>query len=182
MTATSAHPTRTALLSAGLRLAERDGLAKVSVNGIVREARVAKGTFYVHFPDRRDYFVALHRDFHDALERDVESATAPVDGARERLEAGATAYLDGCLRQSGVKALLLEARAEPAVHAEVRSRNRRFAHRARGEFATLGWPAPEHAARLFVAMAAETALGELEAGRRVQALRDTLLMFLRAKG
>jgi hypothetical protein len=98
------------------------------------------------------------------------------------LEAGVAAYLDGCLRQNGVKALLLEARAEPAVHAEVRSRNRRFAHRARAELAQMGWPEPEHAARLFVAMAAEAALGELEAGQRVPALRDTLFAYLRARG
>jgi AcrR family transcriptional regulator len=178
LSATSTHPTRAALLEAGLRLAERDGLAQVSVNAIVREAGVAKGTFYVHFPDRKDYLVALHRDFHDALERDVEGATAPLSDARERLEAGAVAYLDGCLRASGVKALLLEARAEAAVHLEVRARNRRFAHRAQREFAQMGWPEPAHAARLFVAMAAEAALVELEAGARVPAMRDTLRRFV----
>lgn len=178
MSGTAAHPTRLALLQAGLRLAERDGLGNVSVNAIVREAGVAKGTFYVHFPDRKDYFVALHRDFHDALERDVEDATNPLDDPRERLEAGATAYLDGCLRSSGVKALLLEARAEPAVHQEVRSRNKRFSHRAQREFAAMGWPEPAHAARLFVAMAAEAALVELEAGHRVPAMRDTLRRFV----
>ena len=45
--------TRESLIDAGLRLAERTGLAGLSVNLIVGEAGVAKGTFFHHFGDRR---------------------------------------------------------------------------------------------------------------------------------
>ena len=51
------HPTRNALLEAGLKIAEAEGLAHMTVDQIVREAGVAKGTFYVHFSDRVAFLV-----------------------------------------------------------------------------------------------------------------------------
>ena len=41
--------TREALLDAGAVVAERDGLAGLSVSAVAEAAGVAKGTFYVHF-------------------------------------------------------------------------------------------------------------------------------------
>ena len=47
-----AAATREQLIAAGLSLAERTGLSGMSVNQIVAEAGVAKGTFFHHFRDR----------------------------------------------------------------------------------------------------------------------------------
>src|ERR1700740_475100 len=107
--------TREALVDAGLRLAERTGLAGLSVNLIVQEAGVAKGTFFHHFGDRASYLLALHREFHDRWTIQVQAAIDGIPPGSRRLTAVATTYLDGCLRDRGVRALLLEARAEPAV-------------------------------------------------------------------
>jgi AcrR family transcriptional regulator len=172
------HPTRDQLLEAGLALAENGSLARMSVNTLVQAAGVAKGTFYVHFPSQDEYLVALHRHFHDSLMREISMAVKSLPRGAARLVRGTEAYLDGCLSRRGVKALLFDARALPAVADEVRARNRMFHTHFAGEFSALGWPDPEAAMRLFVAMAAETALGEMEAGRVQPALRKALWRFL----
>src|ERR1700759_2320172 len=110
--------TRESLIDAGLRLAERTGLAGLSVNLIVGEAGVAKGTFFHHFGDRASYLLALHREFHDRLLAGIERVTAGMPPGRQRLIKSAATYLDGCLRDRGIRALLLEARAEPAIAEE----------------------------------------------------------------
>ena len=68
--------TRQALLDAGVAVAEAQGLAGLSVNRVVAEAGVAKGTFYVHFEDRNAFVDALHARFHDRVEEKVGEATA----------------------------------------------------------------------------------------------------------
>ena len=111
----SAARTRAALIDSGLRLAERVGLAGVSVNVLVEELGVAKGTFFHHFGSRANFLLALHREFHDRLRAEIATTVADCPPGLQRLLATSTAYLDACLRDRGVKALLLEARAEPLV-------------------------------------------------------------------
>jgi TetR/AcrR family transcriptional regulator, transcriptional repressor for nem operon len=172
------HPTREALLQAGLRLAEQHGLANMSVNEVVAAAGVAKGTFYVHFPDRTAYLVALHQWFHDQLKAAVLAATADLAPGPDRLQRGALAYLDGCLQAKAVKALLLEARSEPAIMDEVKRRNADFGELARQDIAAMGWPHAAITARFFVVMTAEAAIIELELGHADAATRDALFQFL----
>ncbi|MGQ0831954.1 MAG: TetR/AcrR family transcriptional regulator [Microthrixaceae bacterium] len=166
--------TRQRLLDAGLAAADEVGLGELSVNDIVTRAQLAKGTFYVHFPDRTAFLVALHRRFHDELRAAMRAATATLPAGGERLRRGATAYLDGCLRATGVKAMLLQARGVPAIAAEVARSNDRFALASVADFETLGGPHPTETARLFVAMAAEVALLECASGRRSSKLRSAL--------
>ncbi len=172
------HPTHDTLLQAGLRLAEQHGLTHMSVNAIVAEAGVAKGTFYVHFPDRTAYLVALHQWFHDRLKQTILTATADLEPGLERLRRGALAYLDGCLQGQAVKALLLEARGEPAIAEQVQHRNADFARLVQPNFEAMGWPHVEATARLYVAMTAEAALIELESGRANESLRAALFQFV----
>ena len=168
------HPTRELLLQTGLQLAEAHGLAAMSVNAIVAEANVAKGTFYVHFEDRTAFLVALHRWFHDRLKLSILNATADQEPGQDRLQRGTNAYLDGCLQGKAVKALLLEARSEPAITDEVQRRNADFAQIAQADFAAMDWPNPEICARLYITMCAEVALIELERGHAEDKARSTL--------
>src|ERR1700721_3370147 len=80
--------TRESLIDAGLRLAERTGLAGLSVNLIVGEAGVAKGTFFHHFGDRASYLLALHREFHERLATQIKPATHATPPGRRRLPPG----------------------------------------------------------------------------------------------
>ncbi|GAA1683728.1 hypothetical protein GCM10009765_36220 [Fodinicola feengrottensis] len=170
----AAELTREALLDAGLAVAERHGLGGMSVNRIVTQAGVAKGTFYVHFPDRSAFLSALHGNFHDRVTVAVTAATAGLEPGLGRLRQGMTTYLDACLAARGVKALLLEARNDDSVAAEVALRNDAFAQFAAPDLRAMGWRQPVAAARLLIAMAAETALVELVNGRRDSTSRRVL--------
>lgn len=174
--------TKTALLEAGLRVFEKKGLAEMRVDDVVAEAGVAKGTFYLYFKDRAAYLLGLHRDFHDALRVEILEKAAQLPHGRERLLLGTTVYLDGCLKKSGVKAMLFEARSEPALRDEVFARNENFAAVVAEDFKAMGWKNPAAAAKLFVAMAAEAALSEMQAGKKLAPLRAALGDFLTPPG
>lgn len=174
-----APSTRDALLAAGVAVAEQHGLAGMSVNRVVAEAGVAKGTFYVHFTDREAFVDALHSGFYARVDEAVATAARDAPPGRERLLRGAVAYLDACLADRGVKALLLEARADGAIPGRASAREQRFAELSTPGFRAMGWRDARVAARLFVRMISEGAIVELEAGRRVPAVRRTVARFLR---
>jgi TetR/AcrR family transcriptional repressor of nem operon len=164
--ADSAVRTREALLKAGLDIAEQHGLAAMSVNRVVAAAGVAKGTFYVHFPDRGAFLNALHQRFHQLVSMSVAEAMDAVPPGRERLRRGMETYLDVCLQYNGVKAMLLEARNDPAVSGQVAARTASFAAHAEPDLRAMGWPDAPSAARLVVAMSAELSLIEQVGGVR----------------
>lgn len=172
------EPTREKLLAAGEQLAAERSLGELRIEAITARTGVAKGTFYVHFRTRADYLVALHRRFHDRLAAGIDSALARQPPGRARLLAGSFAYLDGCLAEAALKALLLGARVEPDIQQEVAKQNARFSRLAAQDLAALQVPAAAEAARLWVAMVAEAALAEGEAGATLPALRTTLAAFL----
>ncbi|MEO8608286.1 MAG: helix-turn-helix domain-containing protein [Chloroflexota bacterium] len=172
------HPTYDSLIDAGFQLAEEHGLAAMSVNDVVERAGVAKGTFYVHFPNRTAYLIALHRSFHDDLKVRILEATQNIPPGAERLRVGVEAYLDGCLDGRAVKALLFDARGENAIREEVQRRNVDFAQLVQDDFAAMGDPYAAKSARLAVAMGAEAALIELESGGRDDDMRAALIAFV----
>ena len=106
------HPTSETLLDAGVAVAERHGLAGLSVNRVVALAGVAKGTFYVHFRDRDAFVDALDARFHARVAEAVAAATAGMPDGAQKLLRGAEAYLDVCLQDRAVKALAHEARSD----------------------------------------------------------------------
>ncbi len=172
--------TREALLDAGVAVAEAHGLAGLSVNRVVAEAGVAKGTFYVHFDNREAFVDALHARFHSRVEAAVTTATAGLPPGAERIMRGVEAYLDACLEDSAVKALAMEARSDPSLGASMSERHERFAASAVPSFKAMGWPDATAASHLLAAMTAEIAIRELDAGRRLPAARRSLRRFLGA--
>jgi AcrR family transcriptional regulator len=174
----AAARTRERLIDAGLRLAERTSLNGLSINLLVVEAGVSKGTFFHHFGDRTSYLLALHRGFHERLLEEMHAATTDLPPGRERLLTAAATYLDACLRDRGVRALLLEARAEPPIVNEVRARNRSTAELIEEDFHAIGRTHPRETARLWVALVAEAALVELDAGAPDPGVRAALAEFL----
>lgn len=170
--------TRDALLDAGVSVAEDQGLAGLSVNRVVAEAGVAKGTFYVHFDNREAFVDALHARFHARVEEAVVRATDGLPPGADRIVRGAEAYLDTCLEDHAVKALALEARSDPDLAASMSARHERFAASAVPSFKAMGWPDAAAASQLLAAMTAEVAIRELEAGRRLPAARRSLRRFL----
>jgi AcrR family transcriptional regulator len=169
------EPGRNALLDAGQRLLSTSDLARISVNAIVAEAGMAKGSFYQHWPSRTDYLRALHVRFHDRLEESIVAAMADLPPGRDRLAAAMTVYLDGCLADAATKALLVQSRTEAGLSDLVASRNETGASLLLPDLIALGWSRPEPIAALIVAAVAEIALLELAAGKPDEVLRDGLL-------
>lgn len=172
----TANPTRDVLLDAGVSVAERHGLARLSVNLVVEEAGLAKGTFYVHFADRDAFVDAIHERFYERVSARVAEALDGIEPGAERLRRGMIAYLDACLADRAVKALLTEARAGR----DMASRQATFAALAEPSVRAMGMRDARVTARLFMALTSEAALLELEAGRRVPAARRAIESLLEA--
>jgi AcrR family transcriptional regulator len=171
----SPEPGRNALLDAGQRLLGTADLARISVNAIVAEAGMAKGSFYQHWPSRAEYVRALHARFHNELEESIAAAIADLPPGRDRLEAGMNAYLDGCLSEPATKALLVQSRTEAGLSDLVAARNESAATLVLPDLEALGWAPPGPIAVLLVAAVAEIALVELANGKPDKQLRRALL-------
>jgi TetR/AcrR family transcriptional regulator, transcriptional repressor for nem operon len=176
----SGSRTRDTLLDAGVAVAEQHGLAGLSVNRVVAEAGVAKGTFYVHFDNREAFVDALHARFHARVQAAVVEATEGLSPGADRIVRGVEAYLDTCLEDRAVKALALEARSDPDLAVSMSARHEQFAASAVPSFKAMDWPDAAAASQLLAAMTAEVAIRELEAGRRLPAARRSLRRFLGA--
>jgi TetR/AcrR family transcriptional regulator, transcriptional repressor for nem operon len=176
----SALRTREILIETGMRLAERTSLAGLSINLLVDEAGVAKGTFFHHFGDRSTYLVALHREFHSRVFAEISGVIAGLEPGAGRVLAASSTYLDACLRQRGVRALLLEARAEREIVQEIRSRNKATAEYFKADFQAMNAPHPYESALLWIGLVVEAALTELDAGGCQPALRAAMAGFLTA--
>ncbi|MGD0453484.1 MAG: helix-turn-helix domain-containing protein [Solirubrobacteraceae bacterium] len=172
------HRTYEMLLDAGVAVAAREGLAGLSVNRVVAEAGVAKGTFYVHFADREAFVDALHARFHERVALAVAAASAGTVPGAERIVRGVEAYLDVCLADRAIKALALEARTDAALTASMTARHERAAAAAIPSFKAMGWPDAKAAAQLLAAMTNELAIRELDAGRRLPGARRALRRFV----
>ena len=151
--------TRDALLDAGRVVAEQDGLAELSVAAVTEQAGVAKGTFYVQFADRETFVAALRDEFQADL--------APGE---QRLLTALTAYLDACLAERTIEALIREVQDD-------RSRTS-LASPVETNLRAMGWRDAPHAARLIVAMATEVALTEHDTGTKQHGARRWLRRFI----
>ena len=166
--------TRQALLEAGAVVAERRGLAGLSIASVVEEAGVAKGTFYLYFADREVFIDGLHQQFYARVSEAVADAVEDLPPGRELLLRAIDAYLDVCLANRAVKALVFETRAQGELTTTMQQREDLFAALAQPSLVAMGMTPAPIVARLFVAMTSETALIELEAGRKVPGARDTI--------
>jgi TetR/AcrR family transcriptional regulator, transcriptional repressor for nem operon len=167
--------TRDTLLDVAFGLAETTGLEGLSVNAVTEAAGVAKGTFFHHFKDRTSYLVALHRRFHDGILEEAQRAAAGMPSGERRLAAISTTYLDACIRNRGVRALIMEARGLLPIQAEITRRNDSTVEFLTSDFVALKWPSPSIAARLWIGANVECALIELERGRPEPQARAALL-------
>lgn len=167
------HPTRLELLEAATALAHDDGLDALTVAAITEAAGHAKGTFYVHFTDRMEVVVELHRRFHDRLFASIEQATSTMPPGPDRARARIDGFLDGCRAQPTVRAMLRDARSMPGISELVEDRNAQAAQ-ALGADLRESTPHAGETAHLLVIATIEVALQELSRGRRLPRLRAAL--------
>ena len=55
------------ILSAARKVFREKGYEGATISGIVKEAGVAQGTFYLYFPSKRDAFFALGQRVHEIM-------------------------------------------------------------------------------------------------------------------
>jgi TetR/AcrR family transcriptional regulator, transcriptional repressor for nem operon len=168
------HPTRLALLDAGIELAAELPLAKLSVDRVVQQAGVAKGTFYLHFDDRSAFGVALHQRFHDLVGQAIQAARAGSDPGAQRLRITLVAYLDAALGRRESRALLGDSPDDPVVSEQVRAADEQLARWLAADLRAEGTSHPKEVARLLTAAAKEAARVEVARGRRQPNLRAAL--------
>jgi TetR/AcrR family transcriptional regulator, transcriptional repressor for nem operon len=170
--------TREALLKAGEIVAERDGLSGLSVGAVVDQAGFAKGTFYLYFDDRESFIDALHQRFYSQVTEAVSRAVAELPPGRELLLAAIEAYLDVCLTNRAVKALVFETRAQSTLTTTMEDREALFAKLAQPSMRAIGMTPAHISARLVVALTSEAALIEMEARGKVAGARKSIRTLL----
>ena len=84
---------RTRLLEAAGRAVAEKGYAAATIEDIVRGAGVSKKTFYEHFADKLDCFLAAYEAASDELFEHVRAAQETAGDWVERTRAGIHAYL-----------------------------------------------------------------------------------------
>ena len=84
---------RTRILEAVGRAVAQKGYAAATIDDIVRGAGVSKKTFYEHFSDKEDCFLAAYEAAADELFARVREAQAAPGPWLERTRAGISAYL-----------------------------------------------------------------------------------------
>src|SRR4051812_16381821 len=86
---------RTRLLEAAAAVFARDGYAEASAEAIAREAGMSKATFYEHFANKEECILALFDvAAAETLTAMVEATSSAGDDSRERMQAGAKAFLE----------------------------------------------------------------------------------------
>jgi AcrR family transcriptional regulator len=116
---------RTRLLEAvGQAVAEK-GYAGATIDDIVRGAGVSKKTFYDHFSDKLDCFLAAYEAASDELLGRLREAQSSPSGWLERTRAGIVAYLRWLAAEPALaRVFLIEVAAAGPVAAERRERLR----------------------------------------------------------
>ena len=184
----------------GHRLRLLDGFsAAVSAHGyplltiaqIVKHARVSKRTFYEHFADKEECFLALYAEATELLRKGVEHAlTAPAPSWQKQLEAGLDAYLSVLEKNPALtRACLLEIHAAgPRAlelrltgHAKFATLLAEFVERTRKKHPDLR-PLTASMATAIVGGIDELIVVNVEAGltRRLGEIRETAAELLRA--
>src|SRR5918999_5844713 len=116
---------RTRLLEAVGRAVADKGYSRATIEDIVRGAGVSKKTFYEHFRDKLDCFLAAYESASDELLARLREAQSGPGGWLDRTRAGIGAYLRWLAAEPALaRVFLIEVAAAGPVAAERRERVR----------------------------------------------------------
>lgn len=85
--------TRNALLTAGVELLATRSIEAISIDELVQAAKVAKGTFFNHFEDKRKFGELIARQIRVEMESHVAMINADIDDPAERLVRGVCLFI-----------------------------------------------------------------------------------------
>lgn len=169
---------RQRLLGAGPQLTGRHAFAELSGELIASAAGLGVEQFAESFPSVVAYVDALQEQFLDEVRNRVIKVTTETVPGLLRMKLATESYLATCIEYRGLRGWFIEARLRPELSDSLRRRNQIYGVVIGSEFSHLGWPAPQAAARLYLAMINEAATLEQRAGQARTDVREVLWDFL----
>jgi AcrR family transcriptional regulator len=117
--------TRAQLVAAAHALFSTRSLAAVTVDDVVREAGVAKGTFYTHFDDMHALAAAVADDLIASIDELIQPQRTATTDPLLRIALGCNAFIEKALEDRVWASLVARmARSDPTVGETARSRLR----------------------------------------------------------
>jgi AcrR family transcriptional regulator len=167
---------RTRLLEAVGRTVAEKGYAAATIDDIVRGAGVSKKTFYDHFQDKLDCFLAAYEAASDELYEHVRAAQDSADDWIGRTHSGIHAYLRWLAAEPALaRVFLIEiAAAGPEALARRERLRDRYAERMR-ELQDPGVGVPDEIFHAVVAAADDLVVRRLRDGTDLLELEPILL-------
>jgi len=107
--------TRASLLAAGFELLVERPIDAIPVDDVVARAGVAKGSFFNHFRDKRDFAAAIATEVRRELEVLVARANEGVSDPMERIAGGMRVGLEFAIRQPKRSMALLRGMSPPTL-------------------------------------------------------------------
>jgi AcrR family transcriptional regulator len=86
--------TRAQLVAAASALFARQAVESVTVDDVVRQAEVAKGTFYVHFEDLRELTAAVADELIKTIDDLLQPVRLSIDDPALRIAFGCSCFID----------------------------------------------------------------------------------------
>lgn len=109
--------TRQKLLQAARKLFAKQGYARTGVSDITRRARVAQGTFYLYFPDKKAILRELVLGFSHNLRSRLREAMAKEPTRRAKEVAGFRAFLQFAGENPDLYPIVMESQfVDPAIY------------------------------------------------------------------
>jgi AcrR family transcriptional regulator len=93
--------TRAQLVAAASSLFARQAVESVTVDDVVKEAGVAKGTFYVHFEDLHDLAAAVAQDLIQSFDELLQPQRLSISDPALRMAFGCSCFIDKALNDPG---------------------------------------------------------------------------------
>jgi AcrR family transcriptional regulator len=103
-----AEATRTLLIDVARRNFTERGYGATSIDDVIREAGVARGALYHHFPGKEALFRAVYETVEGEVVSKVLAAAAGHTDPMAAVRAGLSAFLDGCLDPAFRRIVILE--------------------------------------------------------------------------
>ncbi|WP_028080380.1 hypothetical protein [Solimonas soli] len=167
------------ILGAARRLADRRG-ADFDAAAVAADAQLPPSAIGRHYADFNLLLCELLAQMYDEVRDLVTKLTLNMPSGPGRLQLALETYLQALLDRPGLRALARHLRFHPQGSQLIRQRVKGFNLMLQLELKSANWPDPAVAARLCTAALIETAVAESEAGRKLPAMRDTLIAYFTA--
>lgn len=117
---------RTVLLDAAVRVLDEKNIVDVTVDDIVQEAGVARGTFYIYFRDKYDILKALSDRLNEALFEESHLRLDRHTPPYVRIRASLRSVLDAWTKHAGIYRSITQMALARPDFLELSQRNRKL--------------------------------------------------------